>query len=96
MSAWRTGRKVGRTIYNGDTLIGVMDTPVLASAVCIAVNSHNDLVPIASRIADLEWKIAEAQELMSMTASGDWDTNDSYDRWLARRDAWLATNGGGR
>lgn len=27
---WRVGRKVGRTIYRGDTLIGVMDTPELA------------------------------------------------------------------
>ena len=43
---WRTGRKVGRTIYvqigdepsNNDVLIGVMDTPELAQA---AVDSHN-------------------------------------------------------
>jgi hypothetical protein len=39
---WRVGRKVGRTIYAckyepGD-LIGVMDTPELATA---AVNAHN-------------------------------------------------------
>jgi hypothetical protein len=43
---WRTGRKVGRTIYaqlgpepaDGDPLIGVMDTPELAAA---AVAAHN-------------------------------------------------------
>jgi hypothetical protein len=43
---WRTGRKVGRTIYaqlgaepsDEDPLIGVMDTPQLASA---AVAEHN-------------------------------------------------------
>lgn len=38
MSAWRVGRKVGRTIYDGDTLIGVMDTPELAEKVVRAVN----------------------------------------------------------
>lgn len=36
---WRTGRKVGRTIYNGDTLIGIMDTPELAQQVVTAVNA---------------------------------------------------------
>ena len=43
---WRTGRKVGRTIYaqhgpepsDTDELIGVMDTPVLAAE---AVRWHN-------------------------------------------------------
>jgi len=44
---WRTGRRVGRTIYaqpgaepsDHDPLIGVMDTPQLASA---AVRAHNE------------------------------------------------------
>lgn len=44
--SWRTGRKVGRTIYaqigsdpsDGDVLIGVMDTAALAAA---AVRAHN-------------------------------------------------------
>ena len=43
---WRTGRKVGRTIYqqhgdepsDNDRLIGVMDTPDLAERVVAAVN----------------------------------------------------------
>lgn len=44
---WRTGRSVGRTIYRmtgpraskGDELIGVMDTPELATYVVAAVNT---------------------------------------------------------
>lgn len=47
---WRTGRKVGRTIYlqrddepsDDDSLIGVMDSPELAEA---AVQAHNFQVP---------------------------------------------------
>lgn len=43
---WRTGRKVGRTIYlqhgdepsDDDQLIGVMDSPDLAERVVMAVN----------------------------------------------------------
>lgn len=35
---WRVGRKVGRTIYEGDLLIGTMDTPELAREVVDAVN----------------------------------------------------------
>lgn len=51
--AWRTGRKVGRTIYaqldphtpsDHDPLIGVMDTPELAEA---AVRAHNELEKFA-------------------------------------------------
>ena len=46
---WRTGRKVGRTIYaqvgdapaDNDPLIGVMDSPELAQA---AVEAHNLLI----------------------------------------------------
>lgn len=37
--AWRVGRKVGRTVYIGDELVGVMDSPELASQVVSAVNA---------------------------------------------------------
>ena len=44
--SWRTGRKVGRTIYaqlgpepsDDDVLIGMMDTPELAAEACAAHN----------------------------------------------------------
>jgi len=50
---WRTGRKVGRTIYaqvgdepsDGDVLIGVMDTPGLARKAVDGVNAIK-LVPV--------------------------------------------------
>ena len=41
---WRVGRKVGRTLYDGDTLIGVMDTPELAERVVEAVNVYESPV----------------------------------------------------
>jgi hypothetical protein len=37
---WRVGRSVGRTVYQGDELIGVMDTPELAALVVAAVNAE--------------------------------------------------------
>lgn len=48
---WRTGRKVGRTIYrqlgpeatDDDELIGVMDEPALAAAAVRAVNDEQRL-----------------------------------------------------
>jgi hypothetical protein len=37
---WRVGRQVGRTVYDAhDRLIGVMDTPILAELVVLAVNA---------------------------------------------------------
>ena len=47
---WRTGRKVGRTVYaeawdgvsdEDDVLIGLFDTPELAQA---AVDAHNEML----------------------------------------------------
>jgi hypothetical protein len=35
---WHTGRKLGRTLYRGDVLVGMMDTPELAAAVVRAMN----------------------------------------------------------
>ena len=39
---FRTGRKVGRTVYRGDELIGVMDTPGLGYLVVRALNAMSD------------------------------------------------------
>lgn len=48
---WRTGRKLGRTIYaegggdNGeDLLLGMMEDAELAAEVCALVNAAHDLV----------------------------------------------------
>jgi hypothetical protein len=57
---WRTGRKVGRTIYaqqgpepsDSDPLIGVMDTPELAALAVAARNGHDDPVQQLRNIAD--------------------------------------------
>lgn len=35
---FRVGRTLGRTVYDGDTLIGLMDTPDLATMVVRALN----------------------------------------------------------
>lgn len=51
---WRTGRKVGRTIYeqvgiepsDDDRLIGIMDTPDLARRAVEAVNLNGSRPPI--------------------------------------------------
>lgn len=55
---WRTGRKVGRTIYahkDGDyegRLIGMMDTPDLAAEVVRAVNNMRVIAEAQTRFAD--------------------------------------------
>jgi hypothetical protein len=61
---WRTGRKVGRTIYmqlgpepsDDDVLIGVMDFAPLAT---LAVEAHNALLEAETEIARLNAVIAE-------------------------------------
>lgn len=38
---WRTGRKLGRTIYIGDTLVGMVDTVEIAAEIVEAMNRPN-------------------------------------------------------
>jgi hypothetical protein len=43
---WRTGRRVGRTVYDArGQLVGVLDTPELAAAVVEAVNAKAGVLP---------------------------------------------------
>lgn len=62
---WRVGRKVGRTIYavgfNGldhDLLVGVMDTPALATE---AVRAHNLRLVRESTLRDARSAVRDAQ-----------------------------------
>jgi len=52
---WRTGRKVGRTIYRDDTLVGVVDTPELA----------RELVDAANERVALRFKLEEARAALT-------------------------------
>lgn len=40
---YRVGRKLGRTVYRDDELIGVMDTPELGALVAEALNEHEQI-----------------------------------------------------
>lgn len=35
---WRVGRKLGRTLYRNEVLVGMMDTPELADEVVVTMN----------------------------------------------------------
>lgn len=43
-NVWRTGRKVFRTIYLNDHLVGMMDTAELASKAVCALNGERDKI----------------------------------------------------
>ena len=68
---WRVGRKVGRTLYVGDALIGLMDTPQLAEQVVSAVAE-------AARFR-------EALEAIQSIESSTWETVALTCRSIARR-----------
>lgn len=50
MSTWRVGRKVGRTVYQDDELIGVMDTAELAEKVVRAVNLADAQLEVEAQV----------------------------------------------
>ena len=59
---WRVGRQVGRTIYRGDTLIGVMDTEADAALVVEAVNNQMSNAGILRAFNRMETKVVTALE----------------------------------
>lgn len=48
---WRTGRKVGRTIYRDDELVGVMDDAHDAARVVELLNRDDDVTALADAVA---------------------------------------------
>lgn len=53
---WRVGRKVGRTIYIGDALVGMMDTERLAKEVVEALNRRADTPDMAAAHEASVWR----------------------------------------
>lgn len=62
---YRTGRKLGRTIYDGDLLIGMMDTPTLGAMVVRALNERDAMRSVLTRLFS-GWKPALDQ------GTGEW------------------------
>lgn len=50
---YRVGGKVGRTIYRGDELIGLMDTRELGALVVEALNARERVLAVARPVTDL-------------------------------------------
>lgn len=42
MATWRVGRKLGRTLYKDDVVVGMVDTPELASEIVGVMNGPDD------------------------------------------------------
>ena len=83
---WRTGRKVGRTIYaqagsfasDDDVLIGMMDTPELASAAVAAHNASLGAVFTADLRSTLDRLARQQQDLADavLALASEFDTED--------------------
>ncbi len=53
-SEWRVGRKVGRTIYYRDVLVGLVDTSDIAVAIANAMNR----LPLNEAVVKVAWEAA--------------------------------------
>ncbi len=77
---WRVGRKLGRTLYIGDDLVGMMDSPQLADFVVTAVNE-------AARMTFVNETHAEAlRQVLSRAETAERDlaaVKTQLDRWEA-------------
>jgi len=90
---WRTGRKVGRTIYCDDVLVGMMDTPAMAANAVACLNRvTGGEVSTVDRVA-----LAEALMLAWCgpgTDTHDYERSNRMKRWLACADvAWRMLHG---
>lgn len=46
---WRVGKKLRRTLYIGDRLVGLVDTPEIAAAIVRAMNCEPAGLPMRSQ-----------------------------------------------
>ena len=88
MGEWRTGRKVGRTLYNEDgELVGLLDTPELAERVAGALRMVNETTALRATVARLEGERDEAMAYKSYCTGameGQLTLMDDLDKASAR------------
>lgn len=85
---WRTGRKVGRTIYaqlgaepsDDDPLIGVMDTPEIAGRVVEAVNEIEKEVAVSDTTTADKYVVIERGATGLPCVHGPFDTREEADK----------------
>lgn len=58
-SPWRVGRSLGRTLYVGDVVIGMVDSPELASVIAHAVNTWRAAGPSHAHLWQRESSFGE-------------------------------------
>ncbi len=67
--SYRTGTKVGRTLYRHGELIGLLDTPELATECASALNAVAELI-VLSRSADLSKRMIAPVEIIDTLDQG--------------------------
>lgn len=86
---WRVGKKLGRTLYDGETLVGLMDTQELAASVVTAVNGAElpseilDTAPVppAKDAPESERKLYEAWRAAAGEALKAQTRAENAERW---------------
>lgn len=62
MNKWRTGNRLGRTIYYNDECIGMVDTKELANRIVAALNFTESLFPQSNSYGGLVGKTGQTDD----------------------------------
>ena len=81
---WRVGRKVGRTVYCDDALVGLMDTPAIAANVVACLNAiTGGHAAIRSLAAQERAGVCVAEGEVVMEPNGKLVVNGEFNRvWI--------------
>lgn len=87
MGRWRTGRKLVRTMYLDDKLVGMMDTPELATMAVASLNEEGAAVAQEA----IEWAVRALSVLEKWRGMDDGTIrHDTWHSVLAARDELVA------
>jgi hypothetical protein len=91
---WRVGRTLGRTLYVGDAVVGMVDTPEIAARICLAMNRgpEEEHAGLCARLASHANEIARLRAALESIGGAEAAAvlagppdHDGLDRWGRER-----------
>lgn len=97
--SWRVGRKLGRTLYDGDVFVGLMDTPELAAQTVAAVNGPAGdcaalLVEVTKERDELEAALEIARDAIASLVASENALTAQVQKLEAALEGWRLAGAG--
>jgi len=71
MAKWRTGKKLGRTLYRDGVCVGMVDSSLVAEEIVVGLNACDEVVAAVARFVAVQEGWLHADEL-PVKVPADW------------------------